>query len=120
MIVRTASGEARFDVELAETAAARERGLMGRPSLARGAGMVFLWTEETDSSFYMRDTLIPLDAAFFDAAGRIVHIVRMTPCAADPCPLYSPGVRYVGALEVNAGALAAAGIRVGDRIEIRR
>lgn len=93
---------------------------MGRPSLARGAGMVFLWSEETDSSFYMRDTLIPLDAAFFDAAGRIVHIVQMTPCAADPCPLYSPGVRYVGALEVNAGALAAAGIRVGDRIEIRR
>lgn len=107
-------------MEIADTPAARERGLMGRESLAPRAGMVFLWSEDTDSSFYMRGTLIPLEAAFFDAEGRILGILEMAPCAADPCPLYSPGMRYRGALEVNAGALGAAGVRVGDRIEVRR
>lgn len=119
-VIRTGSGEARFDVEIADTGAARQRGLMGRESLDAGDGMVFLWSEDTDSAFYMRDTRMPLDIAFFDRDGRILRILTMTPCPADPCPVYSAGAPYRGALEVNAGALARAGVREGDRIEVRR
>ena len=119
-IVETASGRTTFRIEIADTDELRARGLMGRRSLAADAGMAFVWTEDHASAFYMRGTLIPLAVAFFDAEGKILRILEMTPCAADPCPLYDPGVRYRSALEVSAGALTRAGAREGDRISIVR
>ncbi len=109
-----------FGIEIVETDALRFRGLMGRERLAEDAGMAFLWSEDTDSAFQMRDTRIPLTVAFFDAEGRILRMLDMTPCLADPCPAYAPGLRYRGALEVNAGALARKGVRVGDRVRVER
>lgn len=82
--------------------------------------MAFLWTEDTTTGFHMKDTLIPLTVAFFDVDGRILRILEMVPCRADPCPAYDPGVRYRGALEVNAGALERKGARPGDRVRIER
>lgn len=82
--------------------------------------MAFLWNEDTQSAFHMRDTLIPLTVAFFDPDGRILRLIDMTPCRADPCPAYDPGLRYRGALEVNAGALARKGVQAGDRIRLER
>lgn len=119
-VVETASGRTTFRVEIADTDEARARGLMGRDSLAPDAGIAFVWPEDHASAFHMKDTLIPLTVAFLDADGRIVRMLEMTPCAADPCPLYEPGVRYRGALEVGAGALARAGAREGDRVRIVR
>lgn len=109
-----------FRVEIADTDPVRARGLMGRERLAEDAGMAFLWTEDTATGFHMRETFIPLTVAFFDAEGRILRLLEMTPCSADPCPAYEPGLRYRGALEVNAGALARKGVRVGDRLRIER
>jgi uncharacterized membrane protein (UPF0127 family) len=106
-------------VELARTRAERQRGLMHRRSLAADAGMAFLYRERTRGPFWMKDTLIPLSAAFFDGRGRILRILRMEPCRSDPCRLYDPGVAYRGVLEVNAGAFARWGIRTGDRITVR-
>ncbi len=109
-----------FHVEIADTDALRSRGLMGRERLADDGGMAFLWTEDTAAAFHMRDTLIPLTVAFFDADGRILRLIDMTPCPADPCLPYDPGLQYRGALEVNVGALARKGVRLGDRIRIER
>lgn len=119
-IVETSSGRAVFRVEIADTDELRLRGLMGRESLADDAGMVFLWPEDVESAFHMRDTWIPLSIAFFDADGRIVRILEMVPCAADPCPRYEAGAPYRGALEVRSGALARAGARPGDRVRMER
>lgn len=91
---------------------------MGRARLDEGSGMAFLWPDDTDSPFHMRETLIPLTVAFFDKDGRILRTIDMVPCAADPCPRYDPRMRYRGALEVNAGALERAGVRLGDRVRI--
>ena len=68
----------------------------------------------------MKDTLIPLSVAFFDEDGRILEILDMEPCPpeTDPCPVFEPGVSYLGALEVNQGAFEEAGVEVGDMIEI--
>jgi uncharacterized membrane protein (UPF0127 family) len=66
----------------------------------------------------MKDTLIPLSIAFYSVDGRILKILDMEPCKADPCPLYDPGVSYRGALEVNQGAFAGWGISEGDRLRI--
>lgn len=119
-MIELASGRAVFGIAIVETDVLRSRGLMGRERLADDAGMAFLWSEDTVSAFHMKDTLIPLTVAFFAADGRILRMIDMTPCPADPCPAYDPGLPYRGALEVNAGALARKGVRVGDRIRIER
>jgi uncharacterized membrane protein (UPF0127 family) len=117
--VRTRAGEVALSVEIAETQQARATGLMGRTTLAADSGMVFLFEAPTDGPFWMKDTLIPLSIAFWDAGGRIVSVLDMEPCRADPCPLYSPGVTYVGAVEVNQGFFEDQGIRAGDTVSLQ-
>jgi len=103
-------------VEVARTEAQQLRGLMYRRSLARDAGMVFLFPRATSGAFWMKNTLIPLDIAFYNARGRILRIMQMKPCRVQVCPLYEPNVSYRAALEVNEGSFRRWGVRVGDRI----
>lgn len=105
-------------VEVARTDAQRQLGLMHRRTLGRTAGMIFQFPRATSGAFWMKDTLIPLDIAFYGARGRILRIMQMKPCRADPCPLYEPKVSYRGALEVNAGSFRRWGVRRGDRIAV--
>jgi len=118
--IQTAGGGVTVSVEVADTAATRERGLMGRTSLAPDAGMVFVFPRDTKDAFWMKDTLIPLSIAFYDDRGRIVSLLDMEPCRAEPCPIYSPGVVYRGALEVNRGAFARWGVRVGASLRLEQ
>ena len=111
-------GPVRIEVEEADTPAERQQGLMGRTSLAADEGMVFLFERPVTSEFWMKDTLIPLSIAFWDAEGRIVGIRDMDPCGEDPCPTYGAPEPYVGALEVNAGFFDDKGVTTGDRIEL--
>ena len=100
-------------VEVADTPAKRERGLMFRKELADGQGMIFLFDEEGEHSFWMKDTLIPLDLIFADSAGRVVGIVAQArPLTLEP-RTGGPG-RMV--LEVPGGWAARNGVRVGDRM----
>jgi uncharacterized membrane protein (UPF0127 family) len=118
--IRTGAREVSLSVEIADTQQARSTGLMRRRNLAADAGMVFLFQAPTDGPFWMKGTLIPLSIAFWDAGDRIVAILDMEPCRANPCPLYSPGVSYVAAVEVNQGWLEAHGVAVGDTVELER
>lgn len=117
-VIETDAGEVVVQVEVADTAAERERGLMGRQDLPADSGMAFVFPEDTTTSFWMKDMLIPLSIAFYDDAGRIVRILDMQPCRADPCPLYDPGGAYRGALEVNLGAFRRWGVQMGDRLRV--
>jgi uncharacterized protein len=119
-LIDTGAESVLIKVEIADTAAKREQGLMGRKSLEEDAGMAFIFFEEMGSPFWMKNTLIPLSIAFFDEDGKIVKILDMEPCAEDPCPVYSPGVGYFGALEVNQGAFEEWGVAEGDRVTIAR
>ncbi|MCJ7726565.1 MAG: DUF192 domain-containing protein [Acidimicrobiia bacterium] len=92
-----------WTVAFADTAALRSRGLMGVTDLGELRGMLFAWDEDVESGFWMKDTLIPLDIAFFAADGSVVDLLSMVPCEADPCPSYRPGGPYRWALEVPAG-----------------
>lgn len=108
----------RFQVELADTDPARQRGLMQRESLASDRGMLFVFEREAPQAFWMKNTLIPLDILYFDQERRLVSISRdVPPCKSALCPSYpSAGpAKYV--LELNAGAAAELGIARGDRIE---
>jgi uncharacterized membrane protein (UPF0127 family) len=118
VVIETRAGEQEIAVEIADTDAERQRGLMNRTSLDADAGMVFLFPSETAGGFWMKNTLIPLSIAFYDADGRIVRILDMEPCRRDPCRIYDPEVTYVGALEVNQGAFRRWNVSEGDRLRL--
>ena len=117
-LIATGEGTRLVRVEIADTVEERQQGLMHRESLADDAGMVFIFFENTRGGFWMKDTLIPLSIAFFDEEGRILEIIDMEPCRADPCPTYDPGVTYRGALEVNQGAFERWGVEERDEITL--
>ena len=119
VVIETKDGQKEIAVEIADTQDERARGLMGRTSLPEDGGMLFVYPEPTEGAYWMKDTLIPLSIAFHDADGKILRILDMEPCRRDPCPVYDPGVRYAGALEVNQGAFEQWGVREGDRLELR-
>lgn len=107
-----------LSVKIADTIPSRQKGLMGVRALPPESGMVFPFETPVGIGFYMKNTLIPLDIAFWGPGRRIIAILQMAPCKDDPCPLHSPGQTYVGALEVNRGVLAKNGVRVGDLVEL--
>jgi uncharacterized protein len=115
----TGSPRVVLKVEIARTDAERGRGLMYRRSLAPKAGMVFLYPSDHRGGYWMKNTLIPLDIAFYDARGKILRILTMQPCRRDPCRVYDPKVAYRAALEVNAGSFRRWGVRAGDRVAVR-
>ena len=111
-----------IDVFLAETEVQRQYGLMYRRWLHPEWGMVFMFEQDGNGGFWMKNTIIPLSIAFFDVNGRIVDILHMEPCYEPPpegCPTYTPDSSYRGALEVNQGAFSEWGIEEGDLIEVR-
>ena len=118
--ITSANGLVDVGLQIAETGEQHGYGLMYRRWLAENKGMAFLFGQDTTSSFYMQNTLIPLSIAFFDQGGRILKILDMDPCDDPPCPLYDPGVSYRGALEVNQGAFERWVVGEGDIITISR
>jgi uncharacterized membrane protein (UPF0127 family) len=109
-----------LEVEIADTPTAQATGLMNVKQLTDNAGMAFIFDRETGLAFWMKDTVIPLDTAFWTRQGQIIDIHQMEPCHADPCPTYAPNQQYLGAVEVNRGLLAAHGIAVTDRVTLTR
>ena len=108
-------------VDLAVSEPQRRLGLMNRPSLPAGEGMIFLFPEEqpAENTFWMYNTLIPLSIAFLDEDGRIGSIRDMEPCRSpmpQACPNYAAGVPFRAALEVNRGFFEEHGVQVGDRV----
>ena len=106
------------DAELAATAESRTRGLMERATLPANRGMLFLFETAQPLSFWMRNTLIPLDVIFVDAQRRITTIhAAVPPCQPPrPCPSYASDSAAQFVLEVNAGTAAKAGIAIGDEL----
>ncbi len=95
------------------------RGLMGRTDLAGYDGMLFVFDEDRQGSFYMLNTPLPLSIAWFDSSGRFVSATDMEPCLTGPdCPLYSAAGPYRYALEVPKGGLDELGVGPETVIEI--
>lgn len=110
--------ETTLTAEIADAADDRERGLAGRATLPSGCAMLFRYPTPVRNAFWMRGMAFPIDIAFADGDGRIVEIVTLDRCTADPCPTHVPVAPYRFALEVGAGTLAALGIGVGDRLVV--
>jgi uncharacterized protein len=108
---------ARVFVEVPDDSEESMRGLMFRIHLPWNAGMLFPYSNEEPRTFWMKNTLIPLDMIFVDSSSKIVEIKEnVPPCEQEECPTY-PSVQpaqYV--LEVNAGFVQEKGVKVGDRL----
>ncbi len=110
-----------IELELAITPEEVANGLMFRPSLAVDRGMLFIFEVERQPSFWMKNTLVPLDLIFLDASGTVVDIVAdAQPCAADPCPTYTSEELARAVLELAAGSAEAQGLAAGSVISFEK
>ncbi len=117
-----ASGNITFKCELADTDAERQNGLMNRESMDEDIGMLFAFDSPMSVSFWMKDTLIPLDIIFINQTGHVVNIEE-----ADPEPYVHDNLlaRYhsdgpvLYALEINQGISAAEGIVPGTHVKLQ-
>ena len=112
-------GDTRYSVEIAADYHSRMRGLMFRESLPERSGMLFVFASEYPQSFWMKNTLIPLDILYFDSTLSLVSVSADTPpCEVRLCPSYpSAGpARFV--LELNAGEAARLQLKPGDRMTL--
>lgn len=106
--------QVRFRVEIAKTERARARGLMHRESMARSRGMLFVYERPHRASFWMKNTIIPLDILFLDQTGTVTHIAENTvPFSLEPI---DGGEDVVLVLEVNAGLVSRFRLGVGAQL----
>lgn len=116
LVIVTQSGkEYVFDVEIADTPAEHEMGLMYRRMMAADHGMLFkMGFPPKEIQFWMKNTVLPLDILFVDEAGQIRTIKRGSPGSLVPIGSEAP---VVAAIELNAGVPGNLGIHPGDRVK---
>ena len=108
-----------FDVELAMTSWKKSLGLMFRKELDPQNGMLFVFDQEAKHSFWMKNTLIPLDIIWINKDQEIVFMSENTqPCKKTLCPMVKPTENAKYVLEINAGLTSEIGLIVGDKVEI--
>ncbi|MEM6304497.1 MAG: DUF192 domain-containing protein [Pseudomonadota bacterium] len=107
-------GQARFSVEIADDMQERAVGLMNRESLPLSAGMLFVYERPQPLSFWMRNTLIPLDMIFVDARGVVQHIHHEA-IPLDETSIFG-GDALTHVLEINGGLARRMGIDVGSTL----
>ena len=93
----------KITVEIAKTPKERQEGLMFRDGLCDNCGMPFIFEEEDFHSFWMKNTLIPLDMIFINSDLEVVDVLHAAPCAEDPCKTYTPKEKALYVLETNNG-----------------
>jgi uncharacterized protein len=108
-----------ISLEIAKTPSQKSAGLMNREELDEDAGMLFIYEEESILSFWMKDTLIPLDIIFLNNDYEIVSIKKMKPCTEDPCQSHPSEIPSKYAIEVNAGFTQENNISIGQKVTIR-
>ncbi len=107
------AGIHQIDTQVAVTSEQREIGLMHRKAMPQNEGMLFIFENPSRLCFWMKNTLIPLTAAFIADDGTIVNLENMQPQTLDSHCSAKP-VRYV--LEMNQGWFAKKGIKPGSKL----
>ncbi|MFM7331877.1 MAG: DUF192 domain-containing protein [Brachymonas sp.] len=111
--IKLGAGMHQIDAQVALTPEQRQIGLMWRKSMPQNEGMLFIFEQATQQCFWMKNTLLPLTAAFVADDGSIVNLEDMRPQTTDPHCSKQP-VRYV--LEMNQGWFAKKGIKAGSKL----
>jgi uncharacterized membrane protein (UPF0127 family) len=118
--ISTANGTTIF-VEIDDSPDTRSQGLMFRHSMAPDRGMLFLFPEHGDHTFWMKNTLISLDIFWLDESGIILHLELDVPICTrkdDGCPRYQAPSKSFHVLELNAGMAEKLDLAVGEQLII--
>jgi uncharacterized membrane protein (UPF0127 family) len=108
-------GQQTFTLEVADDDSERQRGLMHRQSMPADHGMIFVFPNDAERQFWMKNTLIPLDILYLDADGKVVSIRQLKPLDETGVRSWFPA-RY--AIELNEGAAKKAGVKIGHVVNI--
>ena len=112
----------KINVEIAKTDAEREKGLMNRNQLDADSGMLFVFEKAEIQTFWMKNTLIPLDIIWINSSplgvNKIVEITTLDPDSPSYTPQYTPENKANYVLELNAGAVNENGFKIGDKVKI--
>ena len=111
--VELGAGMHRFDAQVAQAPQERQMGLMHRRTMPQHEGMLFVFEQPGTQCFWMKDTLLPLTAAFVADDGTIVNLADMQPHAEESHCSAKP-VRYV--LEMNQGWFDKKGLKAGSQL----
>jgi len=104
VFVNSEGQEIKVFLEIADEKEEWTEGLMFRTTLLPDRGMLFIFPDENERSFWMKNTFFPLDIIFLNKDKQIVHIERNAqPCQAEPCELYKSPKKAQYVIEVNAG-----------------
>jgi len=106
------------NADIANTKENMTRGLMNRTEMPGDYGMLFVFPDEGDYVFWMKNTLIPLDIIWINSSKHIVHMEYAVPCIKDPCRIYRPDAKSVYVLEVNGRYAMKNNIAEGQKVEI--
>ena len=115
-IINSAGEKISIEVEIADTALKKAKGLMFRQELEQDKGMLFLFNTTDFHSFWMMNTKISLEAIHFSEEGKIVDIVQMDPCNTNKCKQYVPKVKSRYVLEVNHGFSKRNNVAINDSL----
>ncbi|MFT3829636.1 MAG: DUF192 domain-containing protein [Opitutaceae bacterium] len=94
----------------------QQRGLMERTTLGADDGMIFVYQQPQQMSFWMRNTLVPLDIGFFDAKGELREVRQMFP--RDERSVKSHGAELQFAIEMNQNWYRDRGVKPGARLDM--
>ena len=108
-------GGKEFTLEIADTEAAREYGLMRRDSMPASHGMIFVFADEQERRFWMANTRIPLDIIYINAAGKVVSVKQMKPYDRTNTPSDGPAMY---AIELNKDTADKVGVKAGMTLEL--
>jgi len=114
VLPRVTIGDQTFDVEVADNPVKRQIGLMWRESMPANQGMLFVFERTAKHSFWMKNTLIPLDLIWISDTGKVVDVKTAYPCPpeTETCPSFQPIEPALYVLEVNAGSFTG---NIGDK-----
>lgn len=104
-----------FNIQLAQNAIDKTKGLMFQKSLEQNKGMLFLFDKTAIYSFWMKNTFIPLDIIWMNQDNKVVFISENNqPCKWNNCPTIKPTAEAKYVLELNSGIVRKIGLKVGD------
>ncbi len=108
----------KLDIEIADDEYQTQTGLMHRKSMSKEQGMLFIFPDEAPRSFYMKNTLIPLDIIYIDANFKVVSIQKDAKPLDESALLSDGPAKYV--LEINATLTDSWSLKVGDSISFTK
>lgn len=117
----SAAGDMIFNCEVADTSSERATGLMNRESLEENAGMLFLFDSSENLTFWMKNTLIPLDIIFIDEEMKVINVEEAYPEPGIPdsnLTIYKSDRPAKWVVEINQGLCSASGIGPGTDVTV--